>query len=225
MLLLLSSLRILIAAIDAGFEYDDMLLENSIQNYLKNNYTPVSIPMDDSEYLVVESESSNERETIYVYDFTDSLNKFLKYGANDFHTHYFQCNANVYDNDNKNLFSPLSIMKQTYRVTKYYDDSSQICISFRNAISDYTWLIEQVKNDALYNIKLEEHWNDMCENTYTDMPFYHSALPFVFNGEEINAEIFGNILYGYIGNADGLFGIRISRWRKSLFYYRYGKAG
>ncbi|MCD7811636.1 MAG: VWA domain-containing protein, partial [Ruminococcus sp.] len=194
---------ILKSATDAGFEYNDMLLENSVQNYFKNNYTPVSIPMDDSEYLVVESESSNERETIYVYDFTDSLNKFLKYGANDFHTHYFLCNADVYDNDNKNLIVPLSIMKQPYRITQYYDDSSQICISFRDAIYDYTWLIDRVKNKGLYNIKLEEHWNDMCENTNTDMPFYHSTLPFVFNGEEINAEIFGNILYGYIGNAGG----------------------
>lgn len=189
------------SAIDAGLKYDDMFLEGSVQNYFKNNYTPISIPMDSSEYPVVESERSNKFETIYVYDFTASLNQFLKYGANEFHTHYFLCNADV--SDNKNPFIPLAITIQIPKITRQYDNSSEKCISYRNAISDYSWLIKKVKNEGLYNIKLEKHWNQMCKNTNTDMPFYHSALPFVFNEDEINAEIFGNILYGYIGNAGG----------------------
>lgn len=41
----------------------------------------------------------------------------------------------------------------------------------------------------------------MCGYINCNMFFFHSAMPFVFYGKEINAEKFWNILLGYIGNA------------------------
>lgn len=65
------------------------------------------------------------------------------------------------------------------------------------------WLIRQVSNGHRYDIKVEASWCDFFNDLNLDVPYYHSAFPFVFNGTEINAEQFGNILYGYVGNAGG----------------------
>lgn len=61
-----------------------------------------------------------------------------------------------------------------------------------------------MKNQAKYDIKVKEFWNKLFEIINLDsIPFFHASFPFVFKNEEINAEIFGNILFGYIGNAGG----------------------
>ena len=36
-----------------------------------------------------------------------------------------------------------------------------------------------------------------------NVPFYHSAFPYAFRDQIINAEIMGNILFGFVGNAGG----------------------
>lgn len=67
----------------------------------------------------------------------------------------------------------------------------------------YSWLIGKVKNNADYDIKVEESWNGLFNKIGNNIPFYGASFPVYFNGKEINAEIFGNILFGYISNAGG----------------------
>lgn len=65
-------------------------------------------------------------------------------------------------------------------------------------------MVAQVKDKAKYDTKAKEPWNKLFEIINLDsLPFFQASFPFVFKNEEINAEIFGNILFGYIGNAGG----------------------
>ncbi len=175
-------------AINAGYKLNNQEVENS-NKYFKRTYIPKSVPPENSNIInVVKSERSSSIETIYTYDLTIPLEGFLRYGAQDFHFHYYQCNYVPSYVDNLS-FESIS-----------YDNSSHKCMRTNG---DYIWMINQVKNNAKYDVKRKKPWNDLADSINANMPYFHSAFPFIFRGEEINAEMFGNILFGYICNAGG----------------------
>lgn len=177
------------SAVREGYHIDEEE-EEKAANYFYDGYMPRSVKPESSEYYeVVESERSSERETIYTYDFTAVLEDILRYGAQEFHFYYFLCNE------------PFSYAdKDAIIYHETYDNSVNKC---RLDSRDYWWLYNRVHGGAKYDIKTKKSWEELTEDVNADVPFYYNVFPFVFQGEEINAEIFGNILYGYSGNAGG----------------------
>ena len=176
------------AAFNAGYKINDQEIENS-KKYFKKTYTPKSIPPEKSDLInIVKSERSSSIETIYTYDLTVPLEGFLRYGAQDFHFHYYQCNH-----------VPSYVEELSFE-SNSYDNSSYKCMRTNG---DYIWMVNQVKNNAKYDVKCKEPWENLSNTINADVPYFHGAFPFVFRGEEINAEMFGNILFGYICNAGG----------------------
>ena len=178
------------SAVNAGFSLNDSILETKVNEFFVYKYVPVTTSLEKLPYSnSVVSSLSSYRETIYMYDLTTPLEGILRYGAQDFHFHYYQCN---------HIHSPVESM--SFNIIKY-DNSSKECLR-KNG--DYLWMVSQVKNKAKYDIKVKESWNKLFEIINLDsISFFHASFPFVFKNEEINAEIFGNILFGYIGNAGG----------------------
>lgn len=191
---------IILSALQAGYqpssEYCDTMNVYNAQTYFKHKFTPKSIPMDsvnvslnpNNEVYIYStiSKLSNSKESIYVYDLTTVLDGVLRYGAQDFHFHYYNCKPGIVEN----LF---------YDKATYYN-SNNVCARIKK---DYVWMISRVMNDAKYDIKLKNNWDSLLKEINAKAKFYHSAFPFKFRDGEINAEMFGNILFGYIGHAGG----------------------
>lgn len=64
--------------------------------------------------------------------------------------------------------------------------------------NSFAWFFLQVKDGAVWDIKLPEKWTAALPNT----PFL-DEIHFSFRGYEITAEDMGNIMYGYTGRATG----------------------
>lgn len=190
-------------ALNCGFEAPNDTLWGTISVtnsyvFFKNKFIPKSVPLeeinvslnyDNPVYIKsVESKLSSEKANIYIYDLTVPLEGMLRLGAQEFHFHHYTCNA---------VNSWVESMGSNYLT---YTNSSKRC---RKNRSDFAWLILNVANDKRYDVKKENSWNSFFGDLNLNVPYYHSSTPFVFKGEEINAEIFGNILYGYAGNAGG----------------------
>ncbi len=126
-----------------------------------------------------------DKENIYYYDYSNSLNQIIKHGAREFHKHYYSCEV------------PADML---YYGIVSYDDSSEKCYRIQK---DFSWMISKVKNNAKYDIKVRDRWNDLFSITENDIYFYGSQFEFSFDGNVINAEKFGNILFGAITNAGG----------------------
>lgn len=136
----------------------------------------------------VKSEKSKEYSPIYVYDLTIPIEGMLRRGAQEFHFYHYKCNA----------------------VNSWVDDNSAECVTYDNSSEKcghegraFLWLFGQVSNGNRYDVKVEQSWYRFFNDLKLEVPYYHSAFPFVFNGDEINAEELGNILYGFAGNAGG----------------------
>ena len=123
---------------------------------------------------------------IYVYDYTPILNGILRYGAQEFHFHYYSCN-------------PSPVESLNYPCQKY-DNTSNKCARLTG---DYSWMISQVKNNAPYDVKTSGSWNNFMKTVNANIRFSTSSFPFLYSDIIINAEIFGNILFGYAGHAGG----------------------
>ena len=190
-------------ALNCGFEAPNDTLWGTISvtnsyTFFKNKFIPQSVPLeevnvslnyDNPVYIKsVESKLSSEKANIYIYDLTVPLEGMLRLGAQEFHFHHYTCNA---------VNSWVESMGSNYLT---YTNSSKRC---RKNRSDFAWLILNVANDKRYDVKKENSWNSFFYDLNLNVPYYHSSTPFVFKGEEINAEILGNILYGYAGNAGG----------------------
>lgn len=110
----------------------------------------------------------------------------------------------------KNVYVPKTVPLEEVNVSMnpnnpiYITSVESKLSSCRQARSgDYVWVISQVANGKRYDIKVRDSWNNFFADINANVQFYHSAFPFVFKEDEINAEDFGNILYGFAGNAGG----------------------
>ncbi len=180
---------ILKSAVNSGYDlvYDE---EKEMNANISDRYSPKSVmPQGNSMLSVVESERSNERECIYTFDMTIPLGGFMRYGAQEFHFHYYDCDY---------VSSYLDSMAFE---TLTYDNSSSECLHQNGG--DYIFLINRVANGEKYDVKVKDSWYNLAELVNAQVPYYNNSFPFVFDGQEINAEIFGNILYGYICHAGG----------------------
>ena len=122
---------------------------------------------------------------IYLYDLTIPFNKILQYGAQEFHAASYDCDLKV---------PPVN----PYSVIKRYSDCGKICEY--NSINLF-WLYNHVKNNAKYDIKTQKSWYGLFQEVNYDFMFYGNKYPFIYNGNEINAEQFGNILFGFCCNS------------------------
>ncbi|MBE5943604.1 MAG: VWA domain-containing protein, partial [Lachnospiraceae bacterium] len=180
---------ILKSAVNSGYDlvYDEEKKMNANVSYW---YNPKSVmPQENSMVSVVESERSNERERIYTFDMTIPLEGFMRYGAQEFHFHYYNCN-----------YSHSYIDSMAYE-TLTYDNSNRECLHQNGG--DYIFLINRVSNGEEYDVKVRDSWYSLAELVNAQVLYYHNSFPLVFRGQEINAEIFGNMLYGYICHAGG----------------------
>ena len=170
---------ILLSASYYGFNEIDKEMIDTANEYFHSLYIPKTFPMTEEGIVSVSTYDSGTVENIYYYDYTEPLNKVLLHGAKEFHQHYYIC---------KSIPS----------------DELWLCIRPKKNWVDYKWLIQRVKNGAKYDIKLQNPWEELMQILLTkEAKYYHSAMPFIFNGKLINAEQFGNILYGFICNAGG----------------------
>lgn len=166
-----------------SFSENDIKYQTEAHDYFDINYNPISYPMNTTKDIVIRKAKNKD---IYLYDLTIPLNKILQQGAQEFHEHNYLCSS-----------LDVEIENGTY---KTYVDSNEICV-FAPDISRYFWLISKVKNNAKYDIKTRKSWDDFFNIIGCDFNFYGSAYQFYFEGEVINAEKFGNILYGFCCNA------------------------
>ncbi|MBS4933110.1 MAG: hypothetical protein KH020_17710 [Clostridiales bacterium] len=169
-------------------------------SWFNTYYTPTTIPLEEfnaslnpDNPIIVSSvlrknynNMSNDRVNIYIYDYTEVLRGILRYGAQEFHFHNYNC-------------SPSYIESHSFPC-QTYDNSSNKCAHVRN---DYLWMILQVKNNAPYDVKTKSSWNDFMSKINVYVHFSTSSFPFLFSDRVINAEVFGNILYGFSGHAGG----------------------
>lgn len=191
-------------------------LDNGYSNYPSNlshefdlsdydrQYKPKSIPLEEfnaslnpdnpviiSSVLrknVSEAYSNTDKVNIYVYDYTPVVDAMLLQGAQIFHFHHYKCNCGT----------PNTLQPYLSYVT--YSDSKARC---GLCYSDYPWMISQVKNNALFDVKTKNSWNTFMSNLNADIHFYTSSFLFMYKNEIINAEILGNILFGFAGHAGG----------------------
>lgn len=194
---------IICEAVNCGYlvSNDDVFNIQSVENafaFFENVYVPKSVPLETINVsknvlkpVYIESVDITSQEdftNIYVYDLTVPLEAMLKQGAKEFHLHHYWCNSNPswFFNDGLDNIT--------------YNNSSAQC---KRKHSDYMWLISQVANGKRYDVKVEKCWESFFDDLNMEVPYYHSSYPFIYNSEEINAEKFGNILYGYAGHAGG----------------------
>lgn len=130
--------------------------------------------------------ASNDKVDIYIYDYTEVLGGMLRYGAQEFHFHNYNC-------------FPSYIESQSFNC-QTYDNSSHKCARVNG---DYLWMTLQVKNNAPYDVKTRDSWNNFMNRINASVRFSTSSFPFLFSDRVINAEIWGNILYGFSGHAGG----------------------
>lgn len=170
--------------------------------WFNENYTPKTMPLEEfnaslnpnNPVLISSVKRSdfdkdnvyNDKVDIYVYDYTPILNGILRYGAQEFHFHYYSCN-------------PSPVESLNYPCQKY-DNTSKKCARLTG---DYFWMIGQVKNNAPYDVKTSGSWNNFMKKVNANIRFSTSSFPFLYSDIIINAEIFGNILFGYAGHAGG----------------------
>ena len=175
---------------------------NRVDSILDKSFTPKSIPPEEinvsrntNNPIVIKPVKRNrkpteiDKEDIYIYDLTVPLEGLLRLGAQEFHFHYCSCN----------VASSYLEQQSGFQFFKY-DNSSNICRVNNN---NYIWLISQVANGKRYDIKVPECWNAFFKDLNLYVPFYQSSFPFMFRGKEKNAEMFGNILYGFSAHAGG----------------------
>lgn len=103
----------------------------------------------------------NDKVDIYVYDYTPILNGILRYGAQEFHFHYYSCN-------------PSPVESLNYPCQKY-DNTSNKCARLTG---DYSWMISQVKNNAPYDVKTSGSWNNFMKTVNANIRFSTSSFPF-----------------------------------------------
>ena len=170
--------------------------------WFNENYTPKTMPLEEfnaslnpnNPVFISSVKRSdfdkdnvyNDKVDIYVYDYTPILNGILRYGAQEFHFHYYSCN-------------PSPVESLNYPCQKY-DNTSNKCARLTG---DYSWMISQVKNNAPYDVKTSGSWNNFMKTVNANIRFSTSSFPFLYSDIIINAEIFGNILFGYAGHAGG----------------------
>lgn len=192
-------------ALDNGYSNypSDLSYEFDLSDY-DRQYKPKSIPLEEfnaslnpdnpviiSSVLrknVSEAHSNTDKVNIYVYDYTPVVDAMLLQGAQIFHFHHYKCNCGT----------PNTLQPYLSYVT--YSDSNARC-GLR--YSDYPWMISQVKNNALFDVKTKNSWKTFMNNLNADVPYYTSSFPFIYRNEIINAEILGNILFGFAGHAGG----------------------
>ncbi len=128
---------------------------------------------------------------IYIYDATSLFNKMLQIGAQDFHKHYHICNENIESLINSDCHAPYLS----------YNDNSLVCSNVMNV--DLLWTFTNVRNGAKYDVKTRKGWNKFFDGEFvsTDLPYFISGMPFVYEGELITLEDLGNIMYGFYMNA------------------------
>lgn len=178
---------VILAAMNYGYEFNELEKKycNQAETYFDDVYEPKSFPMNTIDDIPVVKKVTTLHNEIYLYDLTTPFNKILQHGAQEFH-------AASYDCDLKTLpVYPSSVIKT-------YSDCGKIC---EYDSIDLIWLCGKVKNNAKYDIKTKESWHDLFHIVNYDFMFYGSKYPFVYNGNEINAEQFGNILFGFCCNA------------------------
>lgn len=125
---------------------------------------------------------------------------YLPYFYNEFPNETSELIQNLIERNFEKLIKyglTSDILSDEYEISKMIDTANTI-----NKNTDNTNM-ETVKNKAKYDIKCKKPWVNLSNTINAGVPYYHSAFPFVFRGEEINAEMFGNILFGYICNAGG----------------------
>ena len=131
--------------------------------WFNENYTPKTMPLEEfnaslnpnNPVFISSVKRSdfdkdnvyNDKVDIYVYDYTPILNGILRYGAQEFHFHYYSCN-------------PSPVESLNYPCQKY-DNTSNKCARLTG---DYSWMISQVKNNAPYDVKTSGSWNNFMKN-------------------------------------------------------------
>ncbi len=123
-------------------------------------------------------------EDYYIYNYTNLLEKILYYGALEFHQKHYIC-GQKYDSQKNQI---------------QYEDSELCCEREGN---HYEWVALSVKNNAKYDIKVKERWDDWMRFLGEDISYFGSRFQFLFYGYVIDAEGYGNFLYGMVGNAGG----------------------
>lgn len=191
-------------ALDNGYSgVTNNISSIAIYNWFKREYIPLTQPLEEFDASVdptnqciissvlresIDTDNKyNDKVDIYIYDFSAALEKMLQYGAYEFHTHHYCCKSVV------SFISPSSS-------DETYDNSSERC---EFIYEDYVWLVKNVRDKAPYDIKVEKCWNNFMAKIGFNVPFYTSSFTFAFNSDIINAEIMGNILYGFSGHAGG----------------------
>ena len=191
-------------ALDHGFSNcPSWVLDIVREPYFPDSYVPITLPLEEfnaslnpSNPCIISSvlresidtaNKYNDLVDIYIYDYTPVMDRMLQSGAATFHAHHFDCNC-----------TNSTLDPHIYTIS--YSNSGNVC-GYNG--SDYIWLVSVVKDDAAYDIKRKARWNDFMDGLNANVPFYHSAFPYAFRGQVINAEIMGNILFGFAGNAGG----------------------
>ena len=178
---------IILAAMNYGYEFSELEKEycNQAKFYFNAVYKPKSFPMNTIDDIPIVTTVSTQHNEIYFYDLTIPFNKILQHGAQEFHASSYDCDL---------MTQPV----YPYSVIKWYSDCSKMC---EYDSLDLIWLCSKVKNNAKYDIKTKKSWHDLFHIVKYDFMFYGSKYPFVYNGNEVNAEQFGNILFGFCCNA------------------------
>lgn len=168
---------------DYFFNEIDKKYDVEAHNFFGVNYAPKSYPMKAKENIDIKKIMDKD---IYLYDLTVPLKKILRHGAKEFHEHsYFCLDMNL---------------NSEHGITKTYVDSEKTC-EYIPDFTNYIWLVLKVKNNAKYDIKTQKSWNDFFDIIDCEFSFHGSSYLFYFEEEVINAENFGNILYGFCCNA------------------------
>ena len=148
--------------------------------WFNENYTPKTMPLEEfnaslnpnNPVFISSVKRSdfdkdnvyNDKVDIYVYDYTPILNGILRYGAQEFHFHYYSCN-------------PSPVESLNYPCQKY-DNTSNKCARLTG---DYSWMISQVKNNAPYDVKTSGSWNNFMKTVNANIRFSTSSFPFYNN--------------------------------------------
>ena len=155
--------------------------------WFNENYTPKTMPLEEfnaslnpnNPVFISSVKRSdfdkdnvyNDKVDIYVYDYTPILNGILRYGAQEFHFHYYSCN-------------PSPVESLNYPCQKY-DNTSNKCARLTG---DYSWMISQVKNNAPYDVKTSGSWNNFMKTVNANIRFSTSSFPFLYSDIIINGD-------------------------------------